>query len=76
MKNRIKKFYNEHEDAVLHYISVALVGGACLVVINKIIDGKDIARVARWMYDDGTMDVRVTTKNGNQTFYHWDTIEK
>jgi hypothetical protein len=71
VKERLKKFYEDHEPLVLGVVIGAASFGATLLVINKIIDGKDIRTVQRMMYDDGAMDVRVILKNGSMQHFGW-----
>jgi hypothetical protein len=70
-KRRLQRFYEDHAYVILPVVIGAASFGASLLVINKIIDGKDIRTVQRMMYDDGAMDVRVILKNGSIQHFGW-----
>lgn len=77
MKDRVKKFYRDHEELVLGVV----IGAAAVVIVNhkvrKNIEGYEIERMQRTIYDNGDMDVRAILKNGNITrSFHWTNPER
>ena len=70
MKNRIKKFYKEHENAV-HVVTVFATFALTAAVIYKVAERGEIEDVAKYVQDDGSVLVRVVQKNGTTKFFTW-----
>ncbi len=67
MKNRIKKFYKDHEHVVLPITVGVATFVAFAYSINHIVEGKDVERMQRRIRDDGRMEVRAVLRNGQKT---------
>lgn len=71
MKDRLKKFYHDHEEAIL--ITGIFVAGMSVtvtaqgIITKRALDGLRIDRVD---LDKSKERVRITYKNGDQDYYH------
>jgi hypothetical protein len=71
MKDRLKKFYRDHEDDIL--LAGILVTGMTVTVAAQGITTKralDGLRIDRVDLDKSKERVRITYKNGDQDYYH------
>jgi hypothetical protein len=73
MKDRIVKFYKDHEDefaiATSVVATIAAVTGSIVMIKTKINDGKDIEGVWGFKDDEDNEHVIVGLKNGNSRSY-------
>jgi hypothetical protein len=74
MKDRLKKFYHDHEDTV-HSYALAAAGIAVYTVglVKFVAARHEIADVARKDCDESELHVRVVKKNGKTSYWHWHT---
>jgi hypothetical protein len=71
MKDRIKKFCKDHENAIIvGGIAVAGITGTFVASYTSTRRGLDQLRIERVDLDKSKERVRITYKNGDQDYYH------
>ncbi len=67
MKERLKKFYQDHENLVVIVTSGCFLATATAFTIVKIVDGKSVLSGDILTRDDGATMIVVRLKNGYST---------
>ncbi len=72
MKDKVVKFYNDHQTAV-EWCSVGFIGGVLLTTYkaNKVINGQSIDRVSLWNELEDNVVVAIRHKDGSGTIFQF-----
>lgn len=76
MKDRIKKFYDEHENAII--LGTVIVTGLTASTAASYISTKSglkQLRISRVDLDKSKERVRITYQNGDQDYYHVQSVK-
>ncbi len=67
MKERLKKFYKDHEETIANVTLGSFLAAATAFTIFKIVDGKSVLSGDILTRDDGATMIVVRLKNGYST---------
>jgi hypothetical protein len=69
MKERIKKFFNDHDDTIVKASIVTLTGLVAILVYKDAV-GANIEKVGHHVGEDGVQFIEVLLKSGASKTYH------